>query len=431
MFLTPRLALAVALVSAVALVASGGVAVLVADLVLAAVAAVDVWRAAPPRSLIHRRDHAPVMAVDREDRVGLLVRHTGGRSVRVLVRDLVPPSLRPTPPRIDARVVPGPSTLRYTVRPARRGRFELGPVVIRTFGPLGLAGRQGVAEVRSTLKVYPHLPGRRQVEGRLRRTRLLEVGSRSARIRGRGLEFDSLREYHPDDEFRRINWVATARSPRAIANVHREERNQQVLLMLDAGRALAGTVAGAPRYEHALDASVALASLAVTVGDRVGAFVFMDRVLAGVPPRADAAQPGRILDALFDVEPQPHASDYLGATGTTLARFRRRAMIVMFSDLADEAALDPLLRAVPILARRHLVVVAEVSDPHVRATARSVPGSAAAAYRKAAAVRTEAQREVAARRLAQLGASVVDSPPGELAVALADEYLRAKAFGRL
>jgi uncharacterized protein (DUF58 family) len=269
------------------------------------------------------------------------------------------------------------------------------------------------------------------VEERLRRGRVLEVGSRSARVRGGGLEFDSLREYHPDDEFRRINWAATARAGKPIANVHREERNQQVLLLLDAGRTMAGTVSAAPRFEHALDAAVALATLATYVGDRVGAFAFVGRIVANVSPRGDTAQVRRIVDAMFDVEPEVEAADYLGTIGTVLQQRQRRAFLVLFTDLADEAALDPLLRTIPILTRRHLVVAAQVTDPEVRRLSRMIPTSAHEAYLKAAAAASEARRDRAARRLVQLGAAVVDRVPGELSSTLADEYLRAKAYGRL
>jgi len=176
---------------------------------------------------------------------------------------------------------------------------------------------------------------------------------------------------------------------------------------------------------------VAVAALAVEVGDRVGAFAFDTRVRASVPPRADDGQPGRIIDALFEVEPALVASDYIGSLGGVLARYRRRALLVLFTDLADEAAVDPLLQAVPVLARRHLVVVAEVTDPEVARLARLLPSSGPEVFLKAAAAGTEHRRERAAGTLSRQGVEVVDRPPGELAPGLADAYLRAKAFGRL
>lgn len=432
MFLRPRLAAAAALASVAALAVPGrpAAALLGANLLLATVVVLDVLRAPDPRGLLRARLHPPVASVGTEVEVVLLLSGASRRTA-VEARDAAVPSLRPWPRRPAGEVSSGRTRLRYRLRPSRRGRFALGPLTLRTRGPLGLAGRQRTLGDRTELKVYPALRGREQVEGRIRRSRLLEVGTRSARMRGGGLEFDSLREYHPDDEFRRINWTATARAGKPISNLYREDRNQQVLLLLDAGRPMAGAVAGAPRFEHALDAAVAVASLGVSVGDRVGAFAFVDRTRAAVPPRSDGAQPGRIVDALFDVEPATVASDYRGAVGGVLSRYRRRALLVLFTDLADEAALDTLLQTIPVMVRRHLVVVVEVSDPEVDRLARMVPAAADDAFRKAAATSTGARRDLASRRLRRLGAQVVDRPPDALAPALADVYLRAKAYGLL
>ena len=129
-----------------------------------------------------------------------------------------------------------PVTIRADVRPARRGRVRIGPLTLRTAGPLGLAGRQATLQLIDGIRVYPALHGRAEVALRLQRARLLQAGRRSAAFRGGGSEFDALREYRPDDEFRRINWRATARAPRPIANEYREEHNQQVVVLLDASR---------------------------------------------------------------------------------------------------------------------------------------------------------------------------------------------------
>jgi uncharacterized protein (DUF58 family) len=433
MFLGPRFVAALLVVSTAAVLVPGraGLAVLIADAIVAGLAGLDVALAVSPRRIVRARMHPPVASVGGEVEVTLLANDPRSQPIRTAIRDAAVASLHPDPSRLSATLPPGNSRLTYRLRPARRGRFLVGPVTVRASGPFGLAGRQRTVPIRTELKVYPALRGREQVEGRIRRHRLLEVGTRSALVRGGGLEFDSLRDYHPDDEFRRINWLATARATRPVSNVYREERNQQVLLLLDASRTMAGTIAGAPRFEHALDAAVALGALAVGVGDRVGAFAFEERVLASVPPRSDRFQVGRVVEAMFDVEPSLRAADYRGAVGTIVGRYRRRALVVLFTDLADEAAIDTLLGAVPALVRRHLVTVVEVADPELERLERLVPDSAEDAFRKAAAAGMLGRREAAGRRLTRLGASVLDHPPGTLAPALADTYLRAKAYGRL
>jgi uncharacterized protein (DUF58 family) len=317
------------------------------------------------------------------------------------------------------------------LNPSRRGRAVVGPVTFRTGGPLGLAGRQSTLPLTDEVKVYPPLHGRAKVELRVERAHLLQAGQRSSAFRGGGSEFDSLREYRRDDEFRRINWRATARAPRPVANEYREEHNQHVLLLLDASRATAGQVGGVSRLEHALDAAIALGDLASRVGDHVGAVAFGREVLALVEPRGGPSQPRRILDLLFDLQPGLDAANYPQAFAAILRRHRRRSWLVLFTDLSEQSVLEPLLLAIPVLAAKHLLVVASVRDPEMDDLAASAPSSSEQAYDKAAAAGFLRWRSAAAARIRRLGAATIDSPPAALAAAVADEYLRIKALGRL
>jgi uncharacterized protein (DUF58 family) len=399
---------------------------------LLALLAVDVAAAPAPAALQPSRELPAVVSLDRPVTGLLRLHNPAGRQLRVGVSDFAVPSVGLSPRRQWVVVDPGGwAALEETVAPRRRGRATVGPLTVRTSGPLGLGGRQRDLPVLDRIKCYPALPGRRQVELRLDRARMLQSGERSSAIRGGGGEFDALREYHPDDEFRRINWRATARATRPISNTYREERNQHVLLVVDASRIMAGTVAGAPRFEYALDAGIAVAELAGRVGDHVGMAAFGADVLATVSPRAGRTQARRILDQLFDVEPSLDAPDYRRAFAVVLSRHRRRALIVLLTELADQAAMEGLFQALPMLLSRHLVLVGAVTDPAIEAEADLVPASSEEAFRKAAAAGALSSRAATAARLAALGATVVDRPPHDLAGALADQYLTVKSLGKL
>jgi uncharacterized protein (DUF58 family) len=304
-------------------------------------------------------------------------------------------------------------------------------LVVRVEGPLGLVARQGRRSVEAVLRVYPPFHSRDEAELRVNKARILEVGLRSAQGRGGGTEFDSLREYGVDDEFRRIDWAATARSRKPIVRTYRAERNQTVLLLLDSGRTMAGRVADVPRLDHAMDAVMMLTSLATRLGDRAGLVAFDREVRAVVGPGHARDQLSRVTEAMYRLQPLLVESDYRGAFAETLARFRRRAMLVVLTELAEQAVAETLLPALPLIARDHLVVVASVADPEVRGWALATPAEPGAAYRKAAAVAALADRRRTVARLRGLGAVVVDAPPGRLAPDLADAYLRVKATGRL
>jgi uncharacterized protein (DUF58 family) len=392
----------------------------------------DVVLAPPANALLARRRVANVLRMDHPADVVLDVHNPTDRPLAVELHDSTPPSMGRDPLRHRTRIEPrGWVQLPAVVRPARRGRASIGPLTIRTAGPLGLAGRQSPIPLVDDVKVYPALRGRAEVELRFRRAQLLQSGLRSTAYRGGSDEFDSLREYRSDDEFRRINWKATARSPRPIANEFREEHNQQVVMLLDASRATAAQVAGVSRLEHSLDAAIVVADLAARVGDHVGALAFGRDVRAFVEPRGGPSQPPRILQLLFDLEAGLSAPNYPRAFATLLARHRRRSWLVLFTDLSEETVLEPLLRAIPVLLSRHLLVVASVRDPEVEALATSVPWTSEDAYDRASAAGFVTWRDRAAARMRGLGATVIDAQPGALAAAVADEYLQVKSRGRL
>ena len=213
------------------------------------------------------------------------------------------------------------------------------------------------------MRVHPPFRSRKEAELRIERARILEIGLRSARGRGGGTDFDQLREYGPDDDHRRIDWAATARSQRVIVRTFRAERNQTLVLLLDNGRVMAGRVAGVPRLEHAMDAILCVTTVATRLGDKCGLVAFDHRVRAVVPPSSGRDQVSRITESMFDLEPELVESDYRGAFTTTLARFRRRSMLIVLSDLVEQAVGESLLPALPMVSRRHLVVVAAVADP--------------------------------------------------------------------
>jgi uncharacterized protein (DUF58 family) len=407
------------------------------------VAAVADWLlGVRPADLEVERELPGIVPLGSEAQVTWRIAHRPGRhrdpppwlrrGLRVRVADELAPSLAATTRRVRVVVRFGGRVVAATrIRPGRRGRFTPAEVVVRVEGPLGLVARQGRRRVPGVLRVYPPFDSRDEAELRVNKARILEVGLRSAQGRGGGTEFDSLREYGVDDEFRRIDWAATARSGKAIVRTYRAERNQTVLLLLDSGRTMAGRVAEVPRLDHAIDAVMMLTSLATRLGDRAGLVAFDREVRAVVGPGHARDQLSRVTEAMYQLEPLLVESDYRGAFAETLARFRRRAMLVVLTELAEQAVSETLLPALPLIARDHLVVVASVADPEVRGWASATPVEPGAAYRKAAAVAALADRRRTVARLRGLGAVVVDAPPGRLAPDLADAYLRVKATGRL
>jgi uncharacterized protein (DUF58 family) len=403
----------------------------VAEGALVVLLGIDVLLCVPPKQIGVTRSLPDTVTVGERAEVAWAIENRGTRPVRVTVGDTVWPSLRPTRHRADVRVGPS-SRHRFTahLEPSRRGRFPFSEVTVRAYGPMRLGARQQARAVDATLRVMPGYPSRDEMRRRMRVP--FETGLRSVRTRGSGTEFDQLREYRPGDEVRRIDWAATARQQRAIVRDYRAERNQHVVILLDNGRVMAGTIGDSPRVEHAMDAVFGLSQVAVAIGDNVGMVAFDAQVRAIVPSSGSKAQFSRMAEAMYLLEPELSESAYRVAFNQATARFRRRSLFVVLTDLVESVVASSLLPALPVLTRTHLVMVAAVRDPEIEAwAAGSGHEWASEAYRSAAAVATLDARARVAARLRAAGAVVVDAAPGRLAVDVVDTYLELKSTGRL
>lgn len=443
----PVIALRLAVLAAVGapLALVGGTGWVIGWNALLAVAALVDWLRAPdPRQVGLRRTAPAVLTQGTTERLTWTVTNPADRPLRVAFADELVPALGAPTRRASLTVPPrGRAHRSVELRPTRRGRFALDRVTVRVTGPWGLAARQRWRSVPGTIIVYPPFRSRAAVELRLRRARQLQLGDRAVRLLGGGMELEGLRRYTTDDEVRRIDWAATARSQHAIVRTYRAERNQTVLVLVDCGRTMAALVGGddapggagadrpIPRLEHAIDAAQAVTRLATGLGDRVGMVAYADRVLATLPPRSQADQLRRMTLTLTDVDARLVEADHHAAFVTALTRFPRRALLLVLTELANEAAVQTLLPALGLVRRRHLVVVGAVRDPTVEAWRTGAADTVEQVYRRAAAVRTMEQRAATTARLRAAGATVVDAEPGGLATALVDTYLDTKAAGRL
>jgi uncharacterized protein (DUF58 family) len=403
------------------------------ELLLLLVLVVDSVACVSPRRINVQREVAESVTVGEQATLTWLIDNRSPRASRVTVTDALWPSLQAERRRVGAHLRSGARLKsRTTLRPTRRGRFPLNDVTVRVEGPLRMISRQATRDLPGGLRVMPAYPSREEVQRRMRMPRVLEVGLRSIRTSGGGTEFDQLRDFRPDDEFRRIDWAATVRLQRPIVKQYRAERNQNIVLLLDNGRVMAGVVGGVPRVEHAMDAVLGVVQTATKLGDRVGLITFDRQVRSILVPTNGKSQLGRAAEAMYMLEPDYSESAYQVAFSAATARFRRRSMFIVLTDLVESAVEQALLPAMPIITRRHLVVVAAVQDPVVKEWASGAAHQwASEAYREAAAVNMLQQRARATARLRAAGAVVIDAAPGQLAIELVDAYLELKASGRL
>lgn len=444
MALTGRTALlALAGAVLVGLLAPNAAGVVVATLAVLGLAALDAALAGSVAALAVTRSGDGRVRLGESVETQLVVTNPGRRPVRGVLRDAWPPSAGATPRRLDLAVRAGERRVLVSgLRPTRRGDRHAVRVTIRSVGPLGLAARQRSRVVPGTVRALPAFASRRHLPSRLARLRELD-GVSPVAVRGRGTEFDTLRDYVPGDDVRSIDWRGTARGGGVVVRTWRPERDRSVFVVLDSGRTSSGRLEYAggstTRLDVLLDAALLLVALATRAGDRVGLAV-LDRVV-----RAQLRDPSRVralaemTEVTAGVEPVLVEADHRLLTRTVLTRAPAGALVVVLTGLDGPVVATGLRPALAPLLRRYTVVVAAVADPAAAPTAgpAAVPGSGgggeevAAAYAAGAAARERLDRAAAAASLERDGIVVVDAPPESIAPRLADTYLELKRTGRL
>ncbi|MFZ3269735.1 MAG: DUF58 domain-containing protein [Mycobacterium sp.] len=410
---------------------------LVALLAVAVLA--DVALAANPSQLRYTRSPDGSVRLGEPINLSLLIHNDGRRRFRGQVRDAWAPSTRAEPPNHSVDIVAGQvQRVDTCLRPVRRGDQRSAAVTARSIGPLGMAGRQQTRPVPGQVRVLPPFLSRKHLPSRLARLREID-GLLPTLTRGQGTEFDSLREYVDGDDVRSIDWRATARRADVVVRTWRPERDRRVVIVLDTGRTAAGRVgvdpmaddpAGWPRLDWSMDAALLLAALASRAGDHVD-FLAHDRIArAGVFGASRTESLARLVEAMAPLKPALIESDATAMVSAIARRTRRRALVVLMTDLNSSALDEGLLPLLPQLAAKHPVIIAAVADPRVDQLAAG-RADAAEVYDAAAAERSRNDRAAIASRLRHSGVEVIDAPPTELAPALADRYLAMKATGRL
>ncbi len=316
--------------------------------------------------------------------------------------------------------------LGYALWPPRRGRYELGDLHLRLDGQYGLGSALITLPARAEVRVYPNLRGPRRYELAARLGALHSVGVRNVRRLGGGGEFEQLREYVPGDPFRDLDWKATAKRLRPITRVLGEQQSQTVVVALDAGRMMATQQGELTKLDHAINAALLLAFVALRSGDRVGLVVFAEQVQAFVPPGRGHAQYRRILDALYAVEASPLYVDFRRLSEFVRLRVPKRALLVMFSDLLDESQAMPLAVEAARLRVKHLPVCVSMNDAVTAALSLAPVLTDEDAYQRAAAADILADREAVKTHLLKAGVGLVEAPAGELAIATVNRYLEIK-----
>ncbi|WP_248742571.1 MULTISPECIES: DUF58 domain-containing protein [unclassified Pseudomonas] len=369
------------------------------------------------------------LALGRWSEIRLEIEHDFDQSLAIQIFDHVPDGLSFENLPLDIELQPGQrSLIGYRLRPLKRGHFTFDTCELNLPSPFGLWSGKRLLNITDHTRVYPDFA--RLYGGQLLAVDnwLSQLGVRQRQRRGQGMEFHQLREFREGDSLRQIDWKATARHRTPIAREYEDERDQQIIFMLDCGRQMRSQDGELSHFDHALNACLLLSYVALRQGDAVGLMTFASDQPRFIAPVKGAGQLKVLLNGVYDLESTRRSADYPAAVNQLLARQKRRALVVLMTNLRDEVD-EELLNAVQHLSRQHRVLVASLRETtlddlrhrSVQTLDEALTYCAAVDYLNASAQHHE--------RLSTQGVAVVQARSEELGAGVVTRYLAWKKTG--
>lgn len=381
----------------------------------------------PRQALAIHRDCAEVLTQGVAVTVRLHLRNRTPQRLRCWVRDGTPSGFAATEEPLAAFLAPQSDTcLEYTVRSYERGLYAFTSIDYRVSGPLGLVQRQESIPDATPVSVFPDISaaGARDLAVNLGSPFLF--GRRPLSFRGEGREFESLREYEHDDDYRSIDWKATAKKGRLISRQFQAERDQRLLIMVDLGRLMNPRIGNYRKLDYAVNAAVRLAQMGLSRGDLVGLLLFSQDIAFYLPPHKGHNQFTSIVQALVSAQPRRTESNYRHVFHYAARQSNRRTLMVCFTDLLDLEISNELVESMAPLQPRHLPMAVTVSDSDLLEVLHATPREGLDVYRHVAAQEVFSDYQRTIRSLQSRGVLTVNVPASELTPATLNRYLEIK-----
>ena len=374
------------------------------------------------------RDVNEVLSVGTPNSVKLWFTNRGSVPLKIHVHDEPPMPCSYTDLPFDIELFPNKHQYSiYHVEPHHRGKNRFRRVFLQMKSRLGLWTVYDERDIHQVVRIYPDIKAVHGVELMARRNRLAETGIKMSRLRGRGTEFDRLREYRRGDEFRSIDWKATSRHQELISREYVVEKNQNIIFLLDCGRSMCNADEGVTHFDRAMNAAILLSYVALRQGDTVSLMACSNKVERWVPPVRGAGSIQKLIRQVYDLDPVYEASDYRLMSEQLQLRYRKRSLVVVLTHALDEVHLSHLSDALRMMRWPHLVLSAFLRNVPLQERMNAIPETDREAFQIAAAADIVATQTTQIAALQKSGLLILDTLPENLSVNLISRYLDIKA----
>jgi uncharacterized protein (DUF58 family) len=397
------------------------------NLGVGAAAMLDTQRIRQADNVTVERDVTVPLSLGAENLITLSLKNRSSQTFSIKLRDEPPHQFQVAQETHSGTLAPDfVKKIKYYITPIERGLYSFGAVNVRFMAGWELIVLQRRFPIEAEVKVYPNVIETKKLQLLSRRQNLSQMGLHALKLKGGGMEFESLRSYVSGDELRSVDWKASARRGKLISREYQLERGQNLMLMLDAGRTMASRGEALTKLDYAVNAALLLTHVAVEQGDRVGLLSFADDVLAHLPLGKGEAQKRGVMETLYALKHRFIESDYRRAFLYSAARLKKRSLIVLFTDLIDPDSSARLISHIVPLVRKHLILCIALSDTESMKLINEIPYDAQTAYQQAVATSLLEDRKKALVQLQAHGVLTLDVSPEQLSIATVNRYLKLK-----
>jgi uncharacterized protein (DUF58 family) len=317
--------------------------------------------------------------------------------------------------------------IRYALRPVKRGEYSFGAVNVFVSSPINFISRRFKFSQDKTVPVYPSFLQMRKYELMAISNSLTESGIKKIRRIGHNLEFELIKEYVAGDDFRTINWKASARKNSLMVNHYQDERSQQVYSVIDKGRVMQMPFNGMSLLDYAINASLAISNIAIKKSDKAGLITFQDKIGTLLPANRRNDQMHQILEVLYNQKTSYRESDFSTLYNAIRRRITQRSLLLLYTNFESIYSLQRQLPSLLKLAKQHLLVVIFFENTEMNSFIMQEAKDLKAIYHKTIAEKFAYEKKLIVRELARHGIQALLTAPENLTINTINKYLELKA----
>lgn len=321
--------------------------------------------------------------------------------------------------------------IQYSLRPVKRGEYSFGSVNVYVSSPIGFLSRRFQFSADALVPVYPSYIQMRKYELLAISNRLTETGIKKIRRIGQNMEFELIKEYVSGDDFRTINWRATARKNHLMVNHYQDERSQQIYSLIDKGRVMQMPFNGLSLLDYAINASLVISNIAIKKSDKAGLITFQDKIGSMLAAGKQNNQMSRIMEVLYNQRTGYRETDYSAVYSFVRRKITQRSLLLLFTNFESIHGVQRQLPYLKSLASQHLLVVIFFENTEMKSLLQEPARNLKEIYYKAIAEKFSYDKKLIVKEFNRHGIQALLTPPEQLTVNTINKYLELKSRGMI